>query len=338
MRKIALLLAVLLLLTAATALAEDQAPLRRIINYPGQDIAIAIPAQYVSFYKEHIGLTVILRDRDPSSYVRVRVLPYDPAFDEADYLENTWLPDLRKTYMSPRFDYLQDEGETQTYTVAGRKMIGRIYKVNLTVPSTGWVLLDRWNGQAVCYTAYFPNSDPDDALLLLSNVVRSVNKSSLAPGAAKQSLSRVDCPEQRFSFSAEARYPHKYAAGEGVTVYTQKQGVIPYIMVYQSEDLIVEAFEYLKEQYSPHMEERYGKDLTYHYEYQDFLIGGKSLPAGWYEYKVQGREVRMLRVVDSTGSRTVVYTAKFMFGEGEATMLALDAAIRSFQSTAQPIR
>jgi hypothetical protein len=40
----------------------------------------------------------------------------------------------------------------------------------------------------------------------------------------------------------------------------------------------------------------------------------------------------MIRLMDSTGNRTVSYTAKFIHGEDEATLAALDAAVRNFRA------
>lgn len=320
---------------AASAAAGDQA-VRRTIRYPGQDISIAVPAQYMAFYRDNVGLTISLGDENKTAYTRVQILPDDPAFTEEDYFENTWLPWLRSIYNSQYENRLLDEGEMKTYTVGGREMLGRPYTIRISkTQACGLVLFDRWMGHVIRYEAYYHKDDPDGALSLLSAIVRSVNKSALAPAASKQTLKQIDCAQQRFSFSAKPSYPWKYAAGEGVTVYTAKQGVIPYIMVFQSNNLIVETYEYLKEQYTPHVKEQYGKDLLSSTEYERFLIGGKALPAGVYYYRVQGKTVVMVRIYDSTGGGTAVYTAKFLSGEGDETMAALDAAVSTFQSTIQ---
>ena len=332
----ALLLTLCLILAAMPCIAEEN--MRRGVSYPGQNITIAIPAGCKSFYRDNTGVSINFNDENNTGYCRVRLLPADAAsFSDREYLEKDLMDELNFWYVGQSYNYLESVGEIKTYTVSGREMPGRIYNATLVRPSTGWVLLDRWNGQVVRYDAYFASDNPDDVLTLLGEIVRSVNGHPLSPKASRMNLSAIDCPEQRFSFSAPSQASWKYEARDGVTVYTKNAGVIPYIMVYQSNDLIVEAYEYLEEQYTPHMQEQYGKDLKYHYVYENFLIGGKILPVGWYEYMVQGRRVVMVRVMDSTGSRTVIYTAKFILGEGAETMAALDAAVRTFDSTAQPI-
>ena len=337
MRKLLCLLLALLLTGCLSALAED-APARRAVQYPGLDISIAVPAQCKSFYRDNIGLSVNFNEENEDGYCRVRVLSVGADFSEKAYLEKDLEDELAFWYTGRNYNYLDQVDPVQPYTVAGREMTGRLYHASLVSPKTGWVLLDRWNGMVIRYDALFSPDHPDAVLTLLSNLVRSVTNPTLAPKATAQRGQAIDCAEQRFSFSADPAYPWKYAAGEGVTVYTQSQGSIPYVMVYQSEDLVVEAYEYLQEQYTPHMQEQYGDKLKYHYEYQDFQIGGKSLPVGWYEYMVGEHRVIMLRCLDSTGPRTVAFTAKYIQGAGDKTMLALDAAIRTFHSTAEPLR
>ena len=145
-------------------------------------------------------------------------------------------------------------------------------------------------------------------------------------------LAQIACPEQGFTTMAKSAYAWDYQAGTGISIYTQHAGSIPYVIVFRSEDLLGEPYEYIQEQYTPHMRNKYGEALAGVEEIERYEIGGKQLPAGLYSYYVGDTLVDMLRLMDSTGSRTVSYTAKFIHGEGEATMAALDAAIRGFRA------
>ena len=104
------------------------------------------------------------------------------------------------------------------------------------------------------------------------------------------------------------------------------------MIVFYGEDLLGEPYEYIQEQYTPHMQQKYGDALVSFEEVRSYEIGGKQLPAGLYSYYVGDTLVDMIRLMDSTGSRTVSYTAKYIHGEGDATLDALDTAIRGFRA------
>ena len=90
----------------------------------------------------------------------------------------------------------------------------------------------------------------------------------------------ISCPELGFTTKADPLYSWEYEEGTGIYIYTEDEGSIPYVLVYQGEDLIVEAFEYIQEQYTPYMQDQYGDDLVEYEETRSYPIGGKELPAG----------------------------------------------------------
>ena len=145
-------------------------------------------------------------------------------------------------------------------------------------------------------------------------------------------LSVIPCPELGFTTMADPACSWEYEEGTGIYIYTQTEGSIPYVIVYKNEDLLAEPLEFIREQLTPHIQQQYGDDLVAYVEYEQYDIGGKQLPAGLYTYRLQGYLIDMLRLYDSTGSQTVAYTAKYVNGEGDATLAALDTAIRGFQT------
>lgn len=145
-------------------------------------------------------------------------------------------------------------------------------------------------------------------------------------------LVQIACPEQGFTTMADPNYAWDYQAGTGISIYTQHEGSIPYVIVYRSEDLLGEPYEYIQEQFTPHMQQKYGDALASFEEVSSYETGGKQLPAGLYSYYVGDTLVDMIRLMDSTGSRTVSYTAKYIHGDADATLAALDAAVRNFRA------
>ena len=153
-----------------------------------------------------------------------------------------------------------------------------------------------------------------------------------APEPSDDGLVQIACSEQGFTTMAKSEYAWDYQAGTGISIYTQHAGSIPYVIVFYGEDLLGEPYEYIQEQYTPHMQQKYGDALVSFEEVRSYEIGGKQLPEGLYSYYVGDTLVDMIRLMDSTGSRTVSYTAKYIHGEGDATLDALDTAIRGFRA------
>ena len=151
-------------------------------------------------------------------------------------------------------------------------------------------------------------------------------------GGSTDGLALIECPQLGFTTMADPSYAWDYQEGTGISIYTEHAGNIPYVIVWRSEDLIAEPLDYIKEQFTPHMQSQYGDDLVSYVEYEFYDIGGKQLPAGLYTYRLQGYLIDMLRIYDSTGSQTAAYTAKYIQGQGDATLAALDTAIRNFRA------
>ena len=233
------------------------------------------------------------------------------------------------------FVYNPDRGIMGYYTIEYENLLGE------SALTCGWTE-DR---QHVEYggAALLDPADPDYASALQAEAgeIAKLAGASVNPVADSEApvetpyipedLAEIPCPQQGFAVMADPAFPWDYQEGTGVTIYTEEAGRIPYVIVFRSEDLLGEPFEYLKEQYTPHIQDKYGDDLVYYQEYENYSLGGKQLPAGVYTYRLQGHLIDLIRVYDSTGTQTVVYTAKYIQGQAEPTLSALHDAIRYFR-------
>ena len=157
---------------------------------------------------------------------------------------------------------------------------------------------------------------------------------SLCAAATAEEDSRmkiISCPEQEFSTLCKPGYPWKFTERDGVTIYTEHENSIPYVLVYRSEDWIVDAEDLISEQYTPYMQKKYGDDLVSVTEYDEYTLGGRPVSAALYTYKLQGYLIDMIRAYENVNGHTVIYTAKYIQGQGEATLAALDAAVENYR-------
>ena len=146
-----------------------------------------------------------------------------------------------------------------------------------------------------------------------------------------EELQTVSCPEMGFSLKCLPEYVTAYDDAEGVTIYTENEGYIPYVMVYSSGD-VLDPVEYIEEMFTPHIIDQYGPNLISYDEYDNYAIGGKQVAAGIYSYFLQGYIIDLIRVYDVIDGRGVSFTAKYIQDEREATLNALDLAVSSYVS------
>ena len=84
----------------------------------------------------------------------------------------------------------------------------------------------------------------------------------------------------------------------------------------------MDAENLIREQYTPYMQKKYGDDLLAVTEFDEYTLGGRPVSAALYTYKLQGYLIDMIRAYENVNGHTVSYTAKYIQGQGEATLAA----------------
>ena len=336
MRKtLALFIALLFALSAIGASAEEPVQMR-VVKCPEQGFSTLCKPEYTYDFHPDGGLTLYLDEPDADPSVNIFKTDGPGADFDAEYYLNNVYPSLVASYG----DQVLSAGEYNVYTLSGRQMPGRMSMyVNDGEGRFCFCCFDLRDEYFVRYEVFCPQVDTAIERALTAMAVAVGNFQPDAEYYAKggdpepepAGQNAISCPEMGFSFLADPAYSWNYQDGTGITVFTENEGVIPYVIVYQSEDLIVEAYEYIREQFTPHMRAQYGDDLVACREYEAYEIGGRTLPAGVYTYRLQGYLIDMIRIYDSTGARTSAFTAKYIQGQGDATLAALAQAVATFR-------
>ena len=148
---------------------------------------------------------------------------------------------------------------------------------------------------------------------------------------AEENIQEVFCEEQGFSTKIPQSLTAYWEDGNGLRINVGKQGYVPFVLIWRTGRAPGDGTEYLNGQFTREMEEQYGDNLIARTYYETYDIGGKSLPAALFTYKVEGGTLCLLRLEEVLDDQTVEYTAKYINGDPDATMEALDLAVRYYQ-------
>lgn len=142
--------------------------------------------------------------------------------------------------------------------------------------------------------------------------------------------------EAPFSFCTKYsdEYSYVWDSECGITIYTESEGAIPYVLVWRSFNNNITA-EDIHAADKSDMNYNYGDRLISASEPKVYNLGGKELSGAVYQYEVSGYTIELLRLVDmSPSTGYVLYTAKYIADSESkaATMEALETAITYYRA------
>lgn len=149
---------------------------------------------------------------------------------------------------------------------------------------------------------------------------------------AEEALEEVRCEEQGFSTKIPAGLTAEWSEGNGLQISMGKPGYIPFILVFRRPKKLSNPVNYLNNVVREYMENSYGSNMIGTNPCKTQEIGGKKLYAARYYYKVQNTRVCLMRLVEVREDGDVEYTAKYVDGKGDATLAALEEAVRYYQA------
>lgn len=159
---------------------------------------------------------------------------------------------------------------------------------------------------------------------------------ALCGASGEEGLKDCVCAEGQYATKIPAGATAVYDQANGLTVYTEKEGSIPYVIIHRrtSDMKFNNPVNYLNNVYREHMEDKYADQyLGMIGTAKNREIGGKQILAAEYRYKVGEYTVVQLVMIEIRDAGDVEYIVKYVDGKGDATLAALDAIVRYYRET-----
>ena len=145
----------------------------------------------------------------------------------------------------------------------------------------------------------------------------------------------ICCEQQDFCTACMESFEWAWDDENGLTIWTEERGRIPYLLVYRNPNATGRDFEgYFRDEFTPEMQADYGERLIEVGDFQTYTVQGVEMPGQQYTYLVEGIPVVLLRVFDVRWGGNVCYTAKYRQDDPEATLGALAVAVHFFRDGA----
>ena len=174
---------------------------------------------------------------------------------------------------------------------------------------------------------------------LLSMILALALLLSAAAGCASAEAEWTDytCAEQQFSTKIPVSGTSGYDdTAKGLKIYTDVPGYIPFVIVSRRpmDKKFSNPENYLNNVYREYLEDKYGDDyLGMFDEAGTWEIGGKQVLGARFKYRIGEYTVVHLQLIEVREAGDVEYTAKYIEGEDEATLAALNEAVRNYRET-----
>ncbi|MBR5109500.1 MAG: hypothetical protein IK099_04835 [Clostridia bacterium] len=156
----------------------------------------------------------------------------------------------------------------------------------------------------------------------------------LSTAFAEDALVTVSCPEAGFSTRIPAGLEAVYDEENGLQIFTEHPGYIPYVLVYRRppEGKFKDPVNFLNNVYREYMENTYGDSMIGTNPCKEYEVGGKKLYGARYLYQVKGTTLCLLRLIEVRDDGDVEYSAKYIDGSGEATLAVLESAVQYYRT------
>ena len=156
-------------------------------------------------------------------------------------------------------------------------------------------------------------------------------------GVSSQTIVGVTCEEQDFSAVCPAECTTLFEEGSGLYVYLGDYGTIPYVLIFKRDGNDDDIEGFLKGDAHQSMVSRYGDDLLSAEYYGTVSFDGHEMPGACWRYRLDGKVVHMLRVMENRDGYCVSFIMKYFeddTGSAEKIGSVLNTLVGSLQPDA----
>ncbi len=326
MRKlISLILALLILLSATTALADTGTA----VDCPEEHFSTSLDFDYAYKWVDGDGLYIYAKQEGKIPYILIATDYSDGRVtDGATFLHDEMYPLIKEWYSAYGGTSFMGHG---SYTVVGKDMAAAEFQYKDSAGYSNYLIyaVDVMDDCSVYYRVKFDTEDDRQMMtdLLETVVANAVIGDSAAQDAQTDANDIVEIHCEQAGFTTRVNFDHgtMWEDGSGLYIYTWGPDTIPYVLVNVAQSDVQDLNTYIRDNVTPQMKEDYGDALRMYTEYEYYTIGGKDLPAASYTYDVEDYRVTMLRAYDNRDGNIVIYTAKYVYDKDkQPTLDALD--------------
>lgn len=300
-----------------------------------QGFSTKIPADLSAYWEEGTGLRISVGTPGYVPYVAVYRRP-EKLSNPVNYLNNVY-----REYMENRYDNNVGTNPCREYEIGGKTLYGAQYHYEASGNKLCLVLLieTRDDGD-VEYYGKFLEGKGDPVMNVLDTAVRYYQPDGAEGAGGTDSaadLVAVRCDEQGYSTRMPAGLSSTWQEGSGLRIWVGEAGYVPNVQIWRRPKKLNDPQNYVKNVYADHMKETYGENLISTTQYEYYETGGKRLLGGGYIYRgaSSGVAINLLHLVEARDDGDVEYFVRYLNDQREATLAALDAAVRYYQPDAE---
>ena len=153
----------------------------------------------------------------------------------------------------------------------------------------------------------------------------------------EEDLQEYHCEELGFTTRVPAEYTPLYDPDRGLMIYTEQEGKIPFVRVFNTYTFDDPA-DYLGREAPEYLEETYGKGYLGTSGVETWKVAGREMYAASFTYALDGYKVTEVALIEKRESGDVSFSCKYHNASQKKTMAALEAAVRYYVGDAETDR